>query len=977
MISESHVSGSQALRYYYQRDSLFNTCSAWFGRTAEKFGLSAGSTVNKEEFAALLAGLDPRSGAQLIPDGPGHEHRAGVDFAIHVPKGYSILALTAQDDRLIDLFDSALEKTLHYAEDHFAQVRMSVNGEKMRIDSDNFAVTTFKHSTSRELDPLLHAHNLFLNISERLSDHKFVAIENYELYRNRHLLDQYFKNELAIGVQELGYSIVKNEKGDFEIAGVAPEVIQTFSKRREQVLDKAEELRESGAVNGLHDAEIRERANLESRESKRYVEKSELRERWDKELAALGTSREKLLADAREAGKQVSHDRGLELTAADYIRTAAQALTETESTFTKSDLLKTAGKLALGEYRVNDLDTSLASLVDGKELLQLSGRDGGHSGIYTTREMFRIEKELVSIIRNSVGRFEPLMSAHEATTAIDGYISRQREQHPDFVITEGQRDLVLRVISADSHVVINGRAGVGKSKSFEILNQAISAYSGREVELVGMSFTGKASSELQQSSGITSGTLASFLAESGNKENEQHQDSAEQTRRERVYIVDEASMMGSRDAYKLFKKATRENAKVILVGDVRQLLAVNAGRLFADVQQKNVIDVTTMNEVLRQRTEHMKEIVGDLAEKRIEAAFDKLTNHGKLYENRDKDELMAAITNEFASKDDWHRTLVLSSTNASRNELNQRVRQELQSQGKISQDDYSLAVKIPKSIPAAEKYFAHSYQVGDRVFASMAGGGLRAGTEAEVVGLDHDRHFLTLDDGKGNVRLYDLKKDGQRLSAYAVEEKEFSVNEKIMFTKNDRKIGVQNGLTGTIERIDAEGNLAVRTEHGDQVSFNTKNYAYLDHGAVVSVHKSQGMTANNIIFHVDSGDRQMNTMNSLYTAISRGKFGDGKIVFTDDIASIREQMTHEAVKSSTLDYDRKLAELDRQEAKELGAGIEKNERNELISEKDVKGNDRDHGPSDMNGERESSRPEAPTVAREMDTGRSKDLELER
>lgn len=908
MISISNISESQAVSYYYDKDPLFPHNSAWHGQTAELFGLKPGSEVGKAEFAALLAGLDPRTGEQLIPDGANGEHRAGLDMTFSAPKGFSILALLDTDNNgLLDVFDEAVAKTLRYAEENFAQVRRSINGEKFRVDSRNFAIAAFRHALSREADPQLHSHAGVLSISKRQHDDKFVAIENRPLYENRHLLDQFFKNELAIGAQKLGYSITTNEKGDFDIAGIPQEVVETFSKRRQQVLDKTAELKESGTVAGLHDAAIREQATLQSREKKTSLDEKTLRLRWDRELADLGTTIEELRQQALESGR-TGQDRSHGMTAVDYVTAAAKALTETESTFGRGDILKTAGKLSIGEVRVSELEEAFTSLIDSKFLVQLDGKENGFKGVYTTKEMFRIEKQLVSMIRNGVGRAEPLMSPEAAEQAIATYLEKQQETNPDFAITRGQRDAVYNILTSNSkYQVIQGDAGTGKSKSFEIVNQALSVYAGREITPVGLSFTGKAASELQQSSGIESMTLARFLVD-----DKDGKPASDVPRSERLYIVDESSQLSSRDAYQLlFQRAERDGSKVILVGDVKQLLSVQSGRLFSDIQNKAILDVTTMNEVLRQKTEEMKQLVADISGKRVDGAFRRLEQNGKLHEYKDKGELIAAITGEYAAKDNWRETLVLTSTNQARHELNLSIREELQAQGKIDAENIPLTVRAPKNISAVEKHFANSFSAGDYVFAAKAGGGLRAGTECKVLHADKDTHQLTLLDGNGNVKFFDLKQHGDKLSVYGEEEKPFSHGEKIIFLKNDNKLGVQNGLSGIIDKIDLDGNLTVNTESGESVSFSSKTYSYLDHGTAISLHKSQGMTADEVIFHVDAGNENSNTMNSLYTGITRAKY-DAR-VFTNDAEVIREQMKQQAVKTSTLDYDKTLGELANQE----------------------------------------------------------------
>lgn len=653
-------------------------------------------------------------------------------------------------------------------------------------------------------------------------------------------------------------------------------------------------------------------ANLQTRNRKSRIDEPTLRQHWDRELAALGTSKEIILENARNAGRQLGHDRSHGMTAEDIVLTAAMALTETESTFGKGDILKSAAKLSIGQYRFSELETAFGTLADSKEVIQLAGKNSGYSGTYTSKEMYKIEKQLVSWIRNGAGKAEPLMAPEQAEKAIEAYVDAQKEQDANFNLTSSQKTAVKTILTSNSrYQVLQGAAGTGKSTAFSVLRHALSTYAQRDVELVGLSFTGKAAGELHKNSGIQSQTIASYLQASKDDSGTSNALSDDvQGKLEKIIIVDEATMLGSNDAYQLFRQVEKKQQKLILVGDVKQLLGVSSGKLFTDVQEKSIIDFSSMTEVLRQKTEHMKQVVADVTEKRVDAAFEKLEQHGKLHQIENRDELLSAITNDFASKPNWQQTLVITATNETRKELNDRIRQELQDQGKIGSEDVSLTIKSPKNLPAIDKYFAQNYRPGDYVFASQAGGGLRAGTEARVLHADQDNHTLTLADKEGNIKLFDLKEHGNRLSVYEeIQDFKLSSGEKILFAKNDRKLGVQNGLSGIVDHVDREGNIRVNTENGDQVSFNVnKHFGFIQRGYALSVYKSQGMTSDEVIYHLDSKDQSSNTLNAFYTGVTRGKH-DAHI-YTDNKEVIQQQTQHEQTKNSTLDYDKSLAELD-------------------------------------------------------------------
>jgi hypothetical protein len=85
-----------------------------------------------------------------------------------------------------------------------------------------------------------------------------------------------------------------------------------------------------------------------------------------------------------------------------------------------------------------------------------------------------------------------------------------------------------------------------------------------------------------------------------------------------------------------------------------------------------------------------------------------------------------------------------------------------------------------------------------------------------------------------------------------------------MFLRNERELGVKNGMLGTIERVDRTG-MAVRLDDGRAVAFDHKDYADLTHGYAATVHKAQGATLDRVHVLATPGlDRH-----GAYVALSR------------------------------------------------------------------------------------------------------------
>ncbi len=74
-------------------------------------------------------------------------------------------------------------------------------------------------------------------------------------------------------------------------------------------------------------------------------------------------------------------------------------------------------------------------------------------------------------------------------------------------------------------------------------------------------------------------------------------------------------------------------------------------------------------------------------------------------------------------------------------------------------------------------------------------------------------------------------------------ERAFAAGDRLMFLKNDRGLGVKNGMLGEIEQV-SPTQMTVRLDAGRSVAFDLKDYVQVDHGYAATIHKSQGVTVD-------------------------------------------------------------------------------------------------------------------------------------
>ncbi|MBA2932592.1 Ti-type conjugative transfer relaxase TraA [Sphingomonas sp. CGMCC 1.13654] len=129
----------------------------------------------------------------------------------------------------------------------------------------------------------------------------------------------------------------------------------------------------------------------------------------------------------------------------------------------------------------------------------------------------------------------------------------------------------------------------------------------------------------------------------------------------------------------------------------------------------------------------------------------------------------------------------------------------------------------------------------------------------------------------------------------------FASGDRIMFLRNERSLDVKNGTLGTVEQVSA-GHMAVRTDDGRSVAFDTKDYRDLDHGYAATIHKAQGMTVDRVhVLATPSMDRH-----GAYVALSRHRDGVDLHYGRDDFADqgrLVRTLSRERTKDMATDYE--------------------------------------------------------------------------
>ena len=889
------ASPSQGANYYerdgyYAKDSAEHLASsAWAGRGAEALGLEG--AVDPDVFRAVLEGEVPDgSGLRLgrrTREG-GIHHRPGRDLTFSAPKSVSLVALIGGDARVVDAHDRAVTRALDWFERNAAETRMKdqASGRMVRAGGQKAVIATFRHETSRNLDPALHTHSVVANM-QLGAEGKWRTMANERLYASKMLLGALYRSELAGDLMRLGYRVEKTHAdGRFEIGGVSRETIEAFSSRRAEI-EAAMESRGHGAT--AENQHLARRAALMTRAHKREVDREALRGIWAKQASELGLDAKALVASAteralhglgaREAGGDISPGTDPSKEAVEW---ALAHLSERDAVFARTDLLAAALAYGPGSASIGAVERVVEGLKrEGRvhDAPALRGGDG-----LTTDKTVAQERETIALMRAGSGR---------GGAAMRGWmVERYLRKGP---LTAGQKRAVKLILSEkDRTVGVQGYAGVGKTR---MLDRARMLAAKKGWRVAGLAPSASAVRTLEAESGIKSETLQRFLARNaGLAEGRLTKGAARKMRAafaKTVLVVDEGSLASTEQARDLLRIAgVLRIPKLVLVGDARQLEAVDAGKPFAQLQAAGM-KTAVMDEILRQRDPDLKAAVEATLAGDIGRAFQKLGDNVAEVNPRNIAGAVAARWLKL-SPDMRERTGVMSTGHELREAINAHIRERLVREGRIAGPALLTKRLVSKGYTNAEKVLAANYATGDVVafHRSYKRIGVEKGEERRVLGVDREGGTVRLEAPGGSIVDWKPARIGGRrggTEVYRPETIELRAGDRVRWTRNDKGLGLVNSATAEVSGV-RNGRVTFTLEEGRRLTLTRGDpqLRHLDRAWASTVHAFQGRTVDNVIAAMEANHPHLTTAKAFYVEISRAR--DRAELVTDDAKALRERL---------------------------------------------------------------------------------------
>ncbi len=811
------------------------------GKLAERLGLKD-KPVDKETFDRLCDNLHPTKNQPLTPR-TNETRRVCKDLTFSGPKSFSILEAFASDaerKRLRQAFDDAISETVENDIEPDMQTRVRIGGADTDRTTGNVLTAGYDHATARPknadtlADPHWHKHLLVWNATYDPVEHRIKAGQLGNVVRDKGYYRAAFYSRLAGKLEGMGYAIDRRGGNEWEIAGVPQAVIDKFSKRTAQIEDEAEK---QGITDAARKAELG--AKIRARKQKELT-LPELRKAWDGQLT--DAERDALAAVYR---KEVA--KGPVVTPGQAAAFAIAHCSEQLSVVPERELKRVALMHGLGSVTPDQVAGELPR--HGVLTAEIDGRK-----MATTKQLQAEEQAIIAFAAGGRGSVRPV--------GVPDGLERGK-------LNDGQWETVVGLLASENRVnLFEGPAGAGKSWSLQKFDEGM-RLAGRPVTYLA---TSTDAVDVLAKDGFEVNTVARFLLD------EKMQEAAKGGH----VVVDEASMLGHKDAARFFDLAGTLNLKLVLVGDPMQHGSVPRGALMQVLKEYAGLRPFRLTEIMRQEDDNYRAAAKKLSQGDTLGGFDTLDRMKWIREISNPDDRYRQIAAEYLQAlEDKKSVLVVSPTHAEAAKITREIRDVLREAGRLGAEERAFTRLVPVNASEAERGQASTYRPGDVLQFHQNAKGFKKG-----------QRFAVTDTGDVPVA------EAAKFSLYRPEAVALASGDKIRFTGTvktcDGKHTLKNGSTQTIAGFTPRGDM--RLENGWVVPADAGHFR---RGVVETSFGSQGRTVQRAILAIASDSLPATNQEQMYVSSSRAK--ERMTLYTDDKAAVRTAVQRSSRKLAATD----------------------------------------------------------------------------
>jgi conjugative relaxase-like TrwC/TraI family protein len=686
----------------------------WYGAGAITLGLEGEASL--AGFQAMFEGRDPTTG-ELLGRPHGRNAVPAFDVVLRPTKSVSILYGLGDPTTgraVLAAHHVGLAEAVTYLDEQLGARRG--HGGHEHVAGQGVLAVGFDHRTSREGDPLLHTHLVIANRVQGPDD-RWTALDGRDLYRHRLAADAIYR---ATYQRQLSRSLgvewtAADGHGNRELAGMPKELVRSFSKRTYEIDAELERLTADGRERTPRLVKWTVQA---TRKAKQHEAADTLYGRWRQEAAERGHNPDTVVRAVigRTANRVQGQTVSEETTALLFGRLAGpDGLTATASTFARPDLLAALGA-GLGGAARTELEV-LADRFLAERAVSVVADRTLEERRWSTPDLLAVEQRLVTAATGRTGE-QTAVASHEA---VRDALAAHSTAGPD-------QQAMVRDLCQGGHGValVVGRAGTGKTFALGIARHAwqLDGY-----RLLATAPTGIATISLQGEGFEDVATCDRLLTDLDCGQ--------ERLDPRTVLVVDEAGMLGSRKLGRLLEHAHRTQAKVVLVGDDRQLAPIDAGGGFRALRLR--LGASELTENRRQQQAWEREALDLVRSGLVEEAVAAYQAHDRVVAADSKPAATLALLQDWwaawqeAERDPTQEVIVLAARRGEVDRLNSACQELLAARGRLGGE----------RLQVEDRQLA----VGDRVVCghnAIAELGVANGSRGTITALDPQARTLTI-----------------------------------------------------------------------------------------------------------------------------------------------------------------------------------------------------------------------------------------
>lgn len=702
---------------YYAREGK----GVWFGAGAKRLDLEG--EVRRDDFAALARGYAP-DGTALTQNASDSGRCALYDCTFSLVKSGSNAWAIGDPEARAKIEQAMLEatkETLSEMQERFIVTRRRKGGTGGRERAEMVAAL-WMHGTSRDLDEDLHVHATILNAGRR-TDGSWGTIDGKQFFGWQKVCGAIFRIHAEQKLRIHGFETERDGEA-FRLMCVPRDLERASSQARARI----EKVMAERGVSGAAAAEV---ANLDTRKAKQHVPIEVLRARWCERAAEYGFTAAHARAREAPVPELALPDVQQVLDKATEQRAVVKAK-ELEYAALAEAMGTGVGRIKAAEFYRSAIERA-ACLVNERGDVR-----------YSTAELVALERSIIENAKARVSETWHHLADGEVERAIHAIETRN-----GYPLSREQRDAIQHLASRSGGVaVVIGDAGTGKSTALEAIREA---YEREGFRVLGCAVQGNAAAGLQASTGIESSTIHSLLGrvDLGRETLDPYT----------ILVVDEAGRVDSRLMHRLVTATRERGAKLMLVGDHKQLQPIGPGATLRHLVQE--VGCARLTEIHRQRDEWHRLTVRDMSQGEAAKAMLQYIDRGMVsVEKTHRAAVKVCAQKYLAGREQVgaEKTLALAGTNKLVNDLNASIRGELQKHGELSGErEYR--------IESGSIRFA----AGDRVVLTRNNHprDLKNGDMGTVLRAEKDTITIRLDrDGSG--RQIDIRKYQHVCHGYAI-----------------------------------------------------------------------------------------------------------------------------------------------------------------------------------------------------------------